>query len=126
MTYARQDHQRVVELRKRDHAKAREQELRQAAQAEIPIKDVTGSEAWDYFLSLLQAEVAKIDNALDSLQESTATDFDYDHASLARNKALTQQLMVQKETLAQVIALPKQIIDQGEKAKIVLRDYLEE
>jgi len=96
------------------------------AQAEVPIAAVTGSVEWDYLLSLIQAKIEKLELALASMEEGHTLDADFSYESMVRQKVFMLQFRIQKDTLEKVRDLPKQIIEQGEKAKLALHEYTDD
>ena len=123
MSPDRADFQKALENRKRQAFHRREKEIRQLAQAEVPMTAITSTKEWDYFLSLLQAQIDMLDNSLQAMEQGHVLDPSFSYEDMARQKALMMQVRAQKETLEEVLGLPKQIIEQGEKAKLVLRTY---
>jgi len=126
MSHSRSAFDASVREARDKQAKGNRRELEQTAQAAVPIHALVGTKDWDYFLSLIQAKIDSLTAGLKGLQEAGANDPSYDHGTLAAHKAMTMQLSVQKETLEQIVALPKKIIEQGEKANFALRGIAEE
>ena len=87
---------------------------------------VTGSQEWDFFLSLLQAEIEGLTKYIDSQQSSYVSDPSFDPTHMAEQKARLIEATAQRSTLQEVLSLPKRIIEQGEKAKIALSRLTDE
>jgi hypothetical protein len=123
MVYDRKKFQDDLEIKRREKVLRNERELRQIAQSEVPISAMTGSAEWDYFLSIVQGQIDALGAALMTLRAANVLDPSFEHADLAMRKAQQMQLAVQIDTLERVRDLPKQIIEQGEKAKLALHKY---
>ena len=126
MKQARERFQQSIEDRRGAEVRRRRPELQQIAQAEVPIKALTHDRNWNYFLSLLQAQVETLDRVLVALQESQIGDSSFEHAALAEHKARMGNVSVQRDTLQRIIELPQQIIEHGEKATLALHDYADD
>jgi hypothetical protein len=126
MTFQRQEFRDVLERQRRDRVQRHETEIRQIAQAEVPMSAITGSAEWDYMLSLLEAQIEVLGNTLAAMGEAHALDPSFSHEDMARQKALMMQVAAQKDTLERVRDLPKQIIKEGEKAKLALHNYTDQ
>jgi len=126
MSLERADFQKTLEESRRERVRRRAREIRQVAQAAAPAEILTGSQEWDYFITLLQSQIDTLQKILMALRDSAASDLSFEHSDLARYKAQEMRISAQIDTLQQIIALPKQIIEQGEKAKLVLKQYADE
>ena len=126
MPHELKDFRKDVEQKRRDGVKAHRREMRQVAQAEVPMSALTGSKEWDYFLSILQAEIDDLENGLLAMRDGGDLDPSFEYADLVRLKAQKMLTCVQIDTLQRVRDLPQQIISQGEKAKLALRQYADE
>lgn len=126
MQNARERFQESLEKKKRDLVHQDRTQLRVLAQAEVPASALTKSPEWNYYLSLVEAKVEELEESLNTLQRALATDMIFDHAGLATNKAFAMRLKVQIDTLQAVLDLPRQIIEMGERAKLVLVQYDEQ
>ena len=125
MASDREEWDKLVETRKRETVKRREREIRQVAQAKVPAAALLEDPNWDFFLSLLQAKVEELESHLRALHGAQEHDMSCDPVTLSQQKAQMMSAAVQKATLEQVIAFPKQIIEQGEKAQLALKQYAE-
>ena len=125
MGYARKEWQEHIEKSQKERARRNERELRQIAQSEVPIAAMTGSGEWDYFLSILQGQIDALSAALMTLRAGNVLDPSFEYSDLAARKAQEMQVAIQIDTLEHVRDLPKQIIDQGEKAKLALHKYVD-
>ena len=122
----REDWDRTTEKRKWETVKRREREITQVAQATVPMTALMGDPNWDFFLSMLQSKVEELATHLTALHDAQEHDMSCDPVTLSQQKARMMASAVQKATLEQVIALPKQIIEKGESARLVLEKYVEE
>jgi hypothetical protein len=125
MAFERREFQEFLSGRAIRDVQRRESELRQMAQAELPVKAVTQSAEWDYLLGLIQAKIEELGKTLDALQASQVSDPSFAHEDLAQKKALIIQVATQKDTLERVRDLPAEIFAQGEKAQLALRKLAE-
>ena len=123
MPRAREDFEKRMRETRRLDVKRHERDLRQMAQAAPAVDVLTKSAEWNYFMSLLQAKIDELTALLEGLTQALAASTDYDMASMAREKACVQAITAQRDTLQNVLALPKQIIEHGEKAGLALHDY---
>ena len=125
MPYERSDYEQLRNKGRREQVATHQRELTHIAQAKVPMDIMTKSAEWDFYLSVLQAEIDKLDALMNVMQEADAREASFSYEELARQKALRMQIAVQKDTLEQVIRFPKEIFEKGEKAAIALRDYSE-
>jgi hypothetical protein len=112
-----------MEQGRREKVRHNETNLRQIAQAEIPMGVVTRSPEWKFFCEILQAKINDLDASIAALQESEATSPSFDPVEMARYKVEILRLTVQRDTLEQVMGLPKQIIEDGKQATLALEKY---
>ena len=125
MRATRDDFQRTIEQGHKKAARSRETDLRVLTQAAPPMQRLTESKEWNYFLSLVQAEIERCNSILVGLYDADISDPSFDHAAMAGRKALRMRIAAQKDALESVLALPAEIIKRGEEATIALRNYVE-
>ena len=91
-------------------------------QSAIKMEQMTRDENWNYFMTLLQSSIdkTKLDRA-NFFQQLTSPDVSSNELiSLLRNYIILSDERI--KTLEAVLLLPKQIIENGENAKIVLSE----
>ena len=121
MASTRAEFNALIEERTKRKAFAQKAELRQLVQSTVPIKSLTQSAEWNYYLSLIQTKIEELGGILAALQESQTLDPSFTHEGLASYKAQMMRVAEQKRTLEQVIDLPAKILQEGEKAQFALR-----
>ena len=126
MTYSRVEFEADVAARRKRKVRENERTFQQIAQAAVPAAAVTGSAEWDYLLSLMQAEVERLDKVIQGLTEAYAIDPSFDPIRMSESKAAIRTAVAQRDTLRSVITLPKEIIEKGEKAQLALQQYADE
>ena len=126
MKRRREQFQKTIDEGYRAQAKSGQSALRQMQQAEVPATVLVNSESWGYFQSILQADIEGLGRVLSALQGSALGDSSFDAGPMAAHKALQMQVKAQMDTLVEVLALPKRIIEQGEKAALALQDYTDQ
>jgi hypothetical protein len=123
---ARAEFDRLLKRQAHDRVKDQERDLRQAAQATVPIDKLTHSEEWDYFVSIIQEEMNGTSALLDSLYEEMNTDTSFEPHIMAQRKAYAMRVAERRLTLEAILALPKQIMEIGENAKLALENLDDE
>ena len=126
MAFERTEFMKSIEASAQARARRNERDIQQTAQAEVPMTALTGMAEWDFFLSILQAQLEMLEESRMVLQDAADSDPSFAYEDLARLKAQKLQVAVQISTLRQVCELPKQIIEKGESARLVLEKYVEE
>ena len=126
MSYSRVEFEADLVKRRKQKVKERERDFQQMAQAAVPAAAVTGSAEWDFLLSLIQAEVERLDAVVAALTEAYATEPSFDPIKMSEAKASIQRAVVQRDTLQSIVTLPKEIIEKGEKAQLALQQYADE
>lgn len=86
-------------------------------QAEIGVKQVTSSPAWNGFLQILSAKKAEVEEKLALLESTTRSSNDFSHEWLANIQASRRSMQQQIETYAEVMDLPAEIIDNSQRAQ---------
>ena len=125
MPNTRREFQQFVEESKVKKLRSREREIREVAQAAVPIGRLTNDENWDFFLSIVQEQVDRLGALIESLQAAAFSDPSFEYADLVSRKAAIDRAKTQKATLEQIMALPKDILEKGIEAKLAL-DKLED
>jgi hypothetical protein len=99
---------------------AREAELQATRRAAIAAGNVTGDEHWDHFLSVIQTRLNSVrerrDGALKRLSESD----NFTTADIINEKLAVRLLGCEIETLEWAVALPRALMEQGDKASELL------
>ena len=80
----------------------------------------------DLPFSLIEAKAQELETTLEALRNAAIANPSFAFGDLARSKAEQKVIQMQVETLRAVEELPKAIMDHGEKARLVLRDYIDE
>ena len=120
MSHTYEDYQELLEKKAKDKLNGQRPQLEYLKQAQVKMELLTGDPHWDTFLSYLQ-------NALEGLRlveerfekELIAPDL-VDHGDIMKVKHGLVQVSAQINLLEGILALPKDIIESGEKAKALL------
>ena len=123
MSHARQAYKDQVAQKRTEKARHYERDLRAMKHAAVPMTAVVRSPEWTYFLELLQGEIERLDAEAMALTQAYAVEPSFDPIRMAEAKALIMRVTVQRDTLQTVLALPKEIFEQGEKAELALATY---
>jgi len=126
MTHSREEFVASIETRRKRKVRENERSFQQIAQAAVPAAAITGSKEWDFLLSLMQAEVERLDQVVQGLTEAYAIDPSFDPIKMSEAKAAIRIAVAQRDTLKSVMALPKEIIEKGEQAQLALQQYSDE
>jgi len=121
MQSTRQDFQALLEKKRDDVAFDRRRELRVLSQASVPVEALTGTKEWDFFNSLIQDKIEELSRMIDALADSIPLDPSFSYEDLISQKAEMIRLRTQRDALEEVRNLPKQIIEKGESAQLVLQ-----
>lgn len=117
MTFSRNDWLLEVGKAKRNRETARVPQYKGLAQAEVGAKQLTSHPAWNGFVQILSALKEKSEEYLAAVNAEARISEDFSHEGLARVQAARRALHARIFTLEEVIDLPRQIIDDGQKAK---------
>ncbi len=126
MAHERREFMKLVESKRAEGVLANQRNIQQVAQAEVPLTAVTGDANWDFLLSILEDQIQKLEANRLLLQDAADSDPSFAYEDLARSKAQKMQVSIQIDTLQRVRDLPKQIIEKGKQAKLVLAQYADE
>jgi hypothetical protein len=97
--------------------KARLYEVRRAG---LSAEEVTGSEHWDFFLSVVKEAIEKKQGQLEGALENLKTSDDFTTSEVINQKLGVRLLGREIEALKWVIELPKQLMEQGDQATELL------
>jgi len=120
MAYARREFRESVERRQQADTREHATQLRQMAQAAVPIGKLTHSEEWNYFLSIVQESINRLGEELKALQAKSLSERTFEYTEMVQHKAQMIELVAQKLALEQVIDLPRQILEKGKDAQLKL------
>ncbi len=126
MNYERKEFEQALEKRRLELVHKRRSEITQVAQATVPVEALTKSAEWNFFLSVLQSHIEELAGVIEGLRVADSVSPSFEHSDLAARKAQLMALHAQKATLERVRDLPKEIFEQGEKAKLALHDYTDQ
>jgi hypothetical protein len=108
-------------------ASAREQEkipdLRQVAQAEVPMRALTGLHEWDLYLQVIQAMIADAEGREEKAAKALADPAVLEPTDLAKRKVALLLIRQSIETMTELRDLPKILVDGGRAAKKALRAH---
>lgn len=113
----------LASVRKRNQAErlARRPELRQIAQMEVLANELTGHPAWDTFLQQLTARKDDIAERIAGVENEFSTKL-LTTDQLMWAKQQVTELRGRHSELADIMALPIRLIEQGKLARTELRD----
>jgi hypothetical protein len=115
-----EDYAEHLKQKLKGHAKRRAPELRRQVQAATAMQNLTGSSEWNGFLNLVegmrQEALAMRDAAEQHLQAPDVVDV----ADLMRAKIARSSAVAVVEALDRVVAIPKQLLEEGKVAKRAL------
>lgn len=120
MTFERHEHQALLEGKMRDRVEQIRPELRRIVQASVAAEHLTGTPEWEYFLSLVQGMIEEqvgIRNAADALFGEDRFRAAEEILEVRHSRAMAQARI---DALESVLLIPKQAIEEGQKAKKVL------
>jgi hypothetical protein len=109
-----------------DRVRKQADQLRQVAQAVPAMESLTGDKHWDQFVSVLQARLEQTSNELAELQETAMLNESCNGESLVWYKMRFRILRARIDTLHEVIALPKILLEEGEQAAALLKKHQDE
>jgi hypothetical protein len=88
--------------------------------AEVGAGQLTNHQAWNWFLQILEAMKREAEEGLAAAEAGSRKSDDFSHEGLARVQAIRRAWYARAETLGEVMELPRQIVDDAEKAKEIL------
>lgn len=112
------------ELRKRK-PKVNGQHLEYLAQAEMMMQNLTGDQYWDRFLSYIQSALDGMKANLSGMEEALCSPSMVDPNEIMAAKLAIAAVGGRIESLEAVLALPKDIMETGERAREKLKSLAE-
>jgi len=110
----------------REHAvSGAAQHLRIIEQAAVSAENMTGHPAWDRFLSYIQAAIEETERHRGVLLEMLSDPIIVDHDTLIRAKMGLKECDGRLDAWRTTILLPKEIMEQGDRAKNLLDELPE-
>ena len=108
----------VAALRKKDSQEKKKvsRQVRQIQMAEAPMKSLTGHRDWDAFLQMSQPRLESLQGMLDELTDKLVNDYVTDPNEIMKMRMESKYLQGSIEQHHFMIDLPKQIIEQAQKA----------
>jgi len=94
-------------------------ELKRMTQAAVSAERLTGNPDWDYYLSIIQAEVERCEAAEDAAKESLVSP----HGDPQEARVAAIRCRERANALRDAIRIPKAIIENGKGAGKMLRKY---
>jgi hypothetical protein len=113
----REDWQEKRRLQKARQMAANRHTYRQLEQAEVWSKQLTEDPNWNIFLQCLQALRNRTLQALEAARTADETSADFSSEGMARRTADRRALLGRIQTLDEVIALPRDVMEEGEIAR---------
>jgi len=95
-------------------------DLRAKHHAALSIAEVTGDEHWDRFLQIVQGRIEEVTQMRDEARNRLETSDDFSAESLINQKLAVRLYGRDIEALQWVIGLPKDILEDGDRAKELL------
>ncbi len=121
MSFARQDWDDHVELRRKQTTRINQKEIRRVALGTVPAKQLTGDPHWDTFLSVVQSKIVDVTSEIESRKSVLVDGLDTNHESLLEQKMILWKLRSRLDTLEEIVGIPKDLLAQGEKAQELLK-----
>lgn len=90
------------------------------AQERVRIAALTGREEWDHFLRYLEARIQVCEAAIVDAKDKLASPMLVEQTAILQQKMALAGLEASRRTLEEVIALPKWLVEQGERAWAVV------
>lgn len=116
------DFAKAQKAKREEKLRVRIPNLELLSQAQIKAEHVTGHDAWDTYLTWVQAAAEKAKEYMNHLDTMLADPMVVGHDELMRLKVEREACRARIEAWEAAIELPKQIIEQGEKARNTLID----
>jgi hypothetical protein len=113
--------------RREEMAAEREREripdLRRVAQAEVPIRFLTGSREWDFYLQVIQAMIVDAEERAGAAAAELEDPLVLDSTEMMKRKVGLIKIRQSIETMTELRDLPKVLVDGGRAAKKALKKY---
>ena len=120
MGITRADYDALEAKRREREAGERRPETGALHRAALSVRQVTGDEHWDEFLSILNSRLEDARNAVSGAENALRHSNDFDTDTLINQKLTVRLLGREAEVLEWVIGLPKEILDKGADASKLL------
>jgi hypothetical protein len=117
MTYQREDYNNLVAERKKKELNGHKPHLEYLAQAEVKMENLTGNPYWDIYLSYLQEALERMSSRHSQLEAELCSPDTVDPNVIMGIKLAIAQIGGQIDAVEQAIALPKSIMEMGDRAK---------
>lgn len=114
------DFAKAQKTKRQNQTRERVPGLELLSQAQVKAEHVTGHDAWDTYLSYIQSAVEKAQGYMAHLDALLTDPMVVDHSQIMRLKVEREACRARIEAWEAATSLPRQIIEQGEKARNVL------
>ena len=120
MSFTREEYADLLEKKQKNKMNGERPTLEYLVQAQVKMELLTGNQHWDIFLSYLQSALEGLKITEDQYRDKLCSSSLVDSNEIMLTKMGLAETKGQITLLEGIIALPKDIIESGEKAKAVL------
>jgi hypothetical protein len=111
---------------KRDKSGHGDYQLRSMTQGQAPMETLTTSPEWEIFRQVVQGEIDRLEVALDQIAPAFLNPDTVSYEQILTLKFNAVAAGARVDALREVLGMPQQIIQDGEKARDILRERLEQ
>jgi hypothetical protein len=123
MALLRPQWEELEEKRQTERERARIPDLRQVAQAEVPMGALTRSHEWNLYLQVIQAMIGAAEKEAEAALAMLEDPEELDGTEMARRKMKLLLRRQAVQTMTELRDIPRMLLEGGREAKKLLRKH---